>query len=136
MKMCRFNIHVRDLTRIDAQPEPAPEKTSESRIEILLRERSRLESMLNEPRSTASPSSQEWESSERYQGNRDYWSKEIDKIDAAVAKIRAQPNRRATDPHTYVSTACHHQKHDLCILECKYCQAPCQCACHTKEGKS
>lgn len=34
--------------------------------------------------------------------------------------------------HMYISTACQHEKHDLCRHFCKYCQAACLCPCHSK----
>jgi hypothetical protein len=36
--------------------------------------------------------------------------------------------------HLYVSTACHHDRHELCRLVCKYCGAPCVCDHHFIEG--
>lgn len=47
--------------------------------------------------------------------------------------------------HHYLSTACHHQRHDYCQAttghagpktpaQCKFCAAPCTCPCHTPEG--
>jgi len=35
-------------------------------------------------------------------------------------------------PHDYLSTSCHHGKHDHCRLHCKWCPAPCLCACHQR----
>ena len=35
--------------------------------------------------------------------------------------------------HAYLSTACMHRQCELCRLTCKYCQAPCTCACHTEQ---
>jgi hypothetical protein len=32
--------------------------------------------------------------------------------------------------HEYLSTACHHEIHDRCRFNCKYCDHPCQCECH------
>lgn len=32
--------------------------------------------------------------------------------------------------HKYLSTACHHVRHDLCRLVCKFCEVPCMCPCH------
>lgn len=36
--------------------------------------------------------------------------------------------------HIYISTACLHDRHELCRLECKYCNAPCWCDHHYPEG--
>ena len=30
----------------------------------------------------------------------------------------------------YISTACIHDNHDGCRLECKTCAKPCRCSCH------
>lgn len=30
----------------------------------------------------------------------------------------------------YYSTACMHERHGECRRKCKFCDAPCQCACH------
>ena len=32
--------------------------------------------------------------------------------------------------HDYLSTACHHDLHDRCRKECKFCATPCKCPCH------
>lgn len=32
--------------------------------------------------------------------------------------------------HDYLSTACFHNVHGECRLECKFCAAPCRCSCH------
>lgn len=37
-------------------------------------------------------------------------------------------------PHAYVSTACMHGIHDQCRKECKFCKAPCGCACHEADA--
>lgn len=49
-----------------------------------------------------------------------------------------------TEPdHTYLSTACLHGRHDYCASDtglagrkeparCKWCSAPCVCACHAE----
>ncbi len=34
--------------------------------------------------------------------------------------------------HNYVSTACHHELHDRCRKQCKFCAQPCGCWCHSK----
>lgn len=31
--------------------------------------------------------------------------------------------------HVYLSTACEHEKHELCRKVCKYCSAKCRCGC-------
>lgn len=47
--------------------------------------------------------------------------------------------------HLYISTACQHEHHDYCKREtgaagqkipaqCKFCQAPCLCLCHTEKS--
>lgn len=38
--------------------------------------------------------------------------------------------------HDYVSTACHHAKHEptlhnRCRVRCTFCNTPCRCSCHT-----
>lgn len=57
-----------------------------------------------------------------------------------------------TDAHIYISTACLHDRHDYCQspqghssdgfrqveydkqpAQCKFCEAPCICECHTEE---
>lgn len=49
-----------------------------------------------------------------------------------------------TDEHVYLSTSCHHGDHEYCRSNtgmcgqktpgvCKFCQAPCICACHGKK---
>ena len=40
----------------------------------------------------------------------------------------------AEEEHEYVSTACQHDLHDRCRLTCKFCSAPCRCACHVLFG--
>lgn len=35
--------------------------------------------------------------------------------------------------HDYLSTACHHDRHDRCRLTCKFCDVPCSCSCHTEK---
>src|SRR5215207_3646129 len=35
-----------------------------------------------------------------------------------------------TPDHDYLSTACHHDEHDDCRQECKFCPAACECKCH------
>lgn len=35
--------------------------------------------------------------------------------------------------HRYYSTACQHGIHVECRRSCKWCEAPCQCACHGAE---
>jgi hypothetical protein len=32
--------------------------------------------------------------------------------------------------HFYLSTACVHELHDRCRLQCKFCEADCACGCH------
>jgi hypothetical protein len=32
--------------------------------------------------------------------------------------------------HVYLSTACHHEEHDRCRKQCKFCQSKCNCRCH------
>jgi hypothetical protein len=32
--------------------------------------------------------------------------------------------------HDYLSTACFHGLHGRCRRNCKFCDAPCNCACH------
>jgi hypothetical protein len=32
--------------------------------------------------------------------------------------------------HDYLSTACHHQRHDECRNVCKFCESECGCDCH------
>ena len=32
--------------------------------------------------------------------------------------------------HDFVTTACHHRKHDECKPVCKYCSSHCLCVCH------
>jgi hypothetical protein len=32
--------------------------------------------------------------------------------------------------HEYTATACLHDRHDDCRFFCKWCPAPCLCACH------
>lgn len=34
----------------------------------------------------------------------------------------------------YLSTACIHELHDRCRLECKFCGDACRCACHQEEA--
>lgn len=34
--------------------------------------------------------------------------------------------------HAYVSTACQHDKHDICRHRCKFCTALCLCWCHNE----
>ena len=40
----------------------------------------------------------------------------------------------STIPRHYISTACHHEQHEKCRLDCKFCDAPCRCTCHKGEG--
>lgn len=32
--------------------------------------------------------------------------------------------------HRYISTACLHGRHGECRLQCKFCEARCECECH------
>lgn len=32
--------------------------------------------------------------------------------------------------HGYISTACFHEQHNVCRLECKFCSSFCLCKCH------
>lgn len=41
-----------------------------------------------------------------------------------------KPPDEPAETHDYRSTACHHGFHALCRLDCKYCDAPCDCDCH------
>lgn len=34
------------------------------------------------------------------------------------------------EAHWYLSTACHHLRHDKCRMTCKFCPEPCSCMCH------
>jgi hypothetical protein len=34
------------------------------------------------------------------------------------------------DEHVYLSTACHHELHDECRKQCKFCEVDCVCDCH------
>jgi len=47
-----------------------------------------LEFLLNEPRSSDGPSSQEWVSDEYYEGHRAIISKEIKEIDKVLRKLK------------------------------------------------
>ncbi len=40
-----------------------------------------------------------------------------------------------SDYHSYLSTACYHERHDDCRMVCKFCYVQCRCKCH-KEAKS
>lgn len=51
------------------------------------------------------------------------------RVRAAERKARGDIPR---DKHPYTSTACMHALHASCRLRCKFCSAPCQCACHHK----
>jgi hypothetical protein len=37
--------------------------------------------------------------------------------------------------HTYLSTACSHNRHDQCRERCKFCQVACICGCHIAPKK-
>ena len=37
------------------------------------------------------------------------------------------------DNHPYLSTACYHELHESCRLQCKFCEATCVCPCHAKK---
>ena len=32
--------------------------------------------------------------------------------------------------HNYISTACHHELHERCRKQCKFCESECRCKCH------
>ena len=36
------------------------------------------------------------------------------------------------DEHVYLSTACHHELHEECRKECKFCEVSCVCDCHVE----
>jgi hypothetical protein len=44
-------------------------------------------------------------------------------------------NKMEKLPHFYLSTACHHNRHSECRLQCKFCEAKCCCECHAIEVK-
>lgn len=37
---------------------------------------------------------------------------------------------RLRQDHDYLSTACHHKRHDQCRKTCKFCEVECCCECH------
>lgn len=37
--------------------------------------------------------------------------------------------------HGYLSTACFHEQHLECNLECNFCATPCLCQCHWKNNR-
>ena len=37
--------------------------------------------------------------------------------------------------HDYIATACIHDHHEMCRLECKYCATACRCACHIQRDE-
>lgn len=56
-----------------------------------------------------------------------------------------QPGRQAETEHSYLSTACLHDRHDYCLAmigyqgekrpaTCKFCDARCICACHSDQA--
>ncbi len=38
---------------------------------------------------------------------------------------------RATRTHTFRSAECNHNLHRACAGQCRYCEAQCDCPCHT-----
>jgi hypothetical protein len=41
-------------------------------------------------------------------------------------------NRTALDgSHLYLSSACYHERHQLCSHVCAFCPSHCTCPCHT-----
>lgn len=64
---------------------------------------------------------------------------------AIIGNLQAPIDRSAgsaggTTPiaaHDYIATACIHDHHEMCRLECKYCATACRCACHKpKDNRS
>lgn len=53
--------------------------------------------------------------------------------DALVRFVRFTEGDPVVTPqrHHYLSTACHHGKHDACRQVCKFCESACECSCHT-----
>lgn len=58
-----------------------------------------------------------------------------------VAEVKFQMARNyelgeALAQRHYLSTACFHDLHSSCRLQCKYCDTKCSCSCHVKaEGQ-
>jgi hypothetical protein len=43
---------------------------------------------------------------------------------------QSSPSIPVEPEHIYTSTACRHDLHTECRHTCKFCRAPCRCACH------
>jgi hypothetical protein len=40
------------------------------------------------------------------------------------------------DEHVYLSTACHHEIHEECRKQCKFCEVDCACDCHVEDAET
>lgn len=50
-------------------------------------------------------------------------------VEDFIRNLTRKAREFAADRH-YFSTACQHNEHALCRLECKFCGEPCKCHCH------
>lgn len=53
--------------------------------------------------------------------------------DLVYAELWANATHNPQD-HVYTSTACQHDRHGECRLQCKFCEVPCDCFCHDPVG--